>query len=110
MTEKKILERDIERGLDLIEADKNKELVKYMFLDFHNQPSLLKKLNPKRYKKYKEILKKLKGKRKEINFRGSGNSNKISEAFQLWEYCGFLIWREEKEEEKEKEILTTIIL
>ena len=86
----KISEDLIEKGLALIEAEKNKELVKYLFQEYLNQPLLLKKLNPERYKKYEEHLNSLTGNRKNKIFRGSGNSNKITEAINVWNRCNFL--------------------
>jgi hypothetical protein len=98
----KASKQDIEEGLRLISVDKNRELVKYLFLEFHNGPSLLGKLSPERHEKYEASLKKVSGNRNKNYFRGSGNSNKIVEGFKSWKKCNFLEISESKEPRKGK--------
>ena len=68
--------------------------------------------NYKKYKKYKEHLKKVKGNRKKTSFRGSGNSNNITEAYQIWNRCGFFDMDKKYEkrliEEVEKKVETAV--
>lgn len=95
-------EQDIEEGLKLINADKNKNLVRYLFLESLNQPALLRKINSKQYQKYQSNLKSVKGQKNSRNFKGGGNNNRISDAFKAWGKADFFDTNTKEEKRKGK--------
>jgi len=78
-------------NLQLFQEQKYQRILELIFLDYHNQPSLFKKMNPKGYKGYRESYKEKKSEEKDgaiikprkIKYRTkSPNNNLIANFFK----------------------------
>lgn len=75
------------KGLEVLKEPSNQDLIKYIFLDYHNQPSLFREIAPEEYKEYKKSLSKIKKrstneKKKRTTYIKRANNNRISNLFK----------------------------
>jgi hypothetical protein len=96
-------------GLELIQDSKNKDLVKWWFLEYLNGTEVMQKINPEKYKRYINSYGEIErysnavgGKKKRKVAKSSGNMNKITEAFKIWNESGYLESKEFPRENRKK--------
>ena len=86
----------VDETIELLTKGVGKKIAWLLFLESHNEPSILSILKPKKYKRHKESYQKFKRehaseKTKSLRaiHRVAGNTNKINDCFKLWTTLNF---------------------
>ena len=85
----------VDEAIKLLTKGVGKKIAWLWFLEWYNEPSLLFRINPEKYKRHKESYKKFKRnytsetKSLRVIHKITGNTNKINDCFKLWTTLNF---------------------